>query len=1015
MKLIPAALRGTAFAAVTTLAIAAPAAVAHASPVAAGHAAALPAVASVVRGVRPAALPTAPPAPPQGALKPTGCSGTGTVVCELWAKPGQLVLPGETSPVPIWGFTSTSSAAATAPGPALVVNQGDTVTINVHNGLSRNLSLALPTMTGLAPETAGAPAGGVRAYTFKVGRPGTYLYEAGHTVDGARQAAMGLVGALVVLGNPAGGRPTAYGDAATSYDDDAVMVLTEVDPALNRSADPLSFDMRNYAPKYRLINGKTFPETDPVATDAGRKALLRYVNGGLTPHPMSTLGVDQLVVGQDSRPTANPEGAVTVPLAPGNTVDALVNLPAGQDGRRFMVYESGGQLNNNSQKYGQATAGVSPQQAFGGMMTYLDTNPKPVDGDHVGPVTTVVTATPDPASVLAPVTVTASFTDAQGGNATIDSAEVVVDDLGIAEGTSPIKFVSPSFGTPGDIAGATATIAPEDLQKLTQGRHTLWVRAHDAPGNWGVVNSVTVNLAITGAATTGLTVTPNPTTGLTDLAVSATGDDTAIGGTVTGAEYFLDSAGVNGAGQPLQLNQTGAKVAAETGTIAADQLAGFSEGHHSVLVHTKDSQGLWGPMATVDLVVDRTGPTLLTGAVLPATTNGTTGSPSDPTYLRINASFNDAGGVSSAIAGAEGFLDTPGANGTGLTFLSLDGSFNSATENTYGLVPLSELTRLGEGQHQILVHARDAAGNWGPLTAVTFAVDRTGPTAAALAGTQFANGVVALTANTADNLSGIAAAEWYEGADPGPGFGKPVTVTGTGATTAGLYAKIAGLRTGNHTFAVRVKDAGGNWGKAVSVTVAVNASAFIFADNFDTGNTSAWSTRAGTPQVGPSAAVSNSPALTVTGTTPGYVVDNRPTAQTMQVQFGFAADTYDTNGTVVDLFQGRTGNGVGTGNLALNVQYRRLGGVSQLRVGVATSTGMKYSGWSQLDPAAAVVQVNWSGTAGSATLSINGATSGAVSGVTTYRIESAALGVVATSGTGAVSGTAVIDNYTSNR
>jgi hypothetical protein len=928
---------------------------------------------------------------------------------------GTMILPGMPTGVPIWGFASTATAPATSPGPVLVVDEGNTVTVTVHNRLSQNLSLALPAISGLAPDTTGAPAGADTTYTFTASRPGTYLYEAGHTANGGRQAAMGLVGAMVVRAPAAGGKPSAYGDAGSSYDDEAVMVLTEIDPALNTSADPLTFDLRNVAPRYRLINGKAFPETAPVVTDVGRKVLLRYVNAGLAAHPMTALGVDQLVVGQDSRPTAYPEAAVTVPLAPGNTVDAVVTLPTGPGGRRFMVFEAGGQLNNNGQKYGTVKAGVSPQQAFGGMMTSLDTNPQPISGDHVGPITTRVVVSPDPASALNPVTVTADFTDVPNGNSPIDKAEVVVDDLSVAEGTGT-PFTSTSFGATA-ITGATATLTPADLQKLTQGRHTLWVRAHDSAGNWGVVNSATVNLAVTGAATTGLAVTPNPTAGLADLALSATGDDTAVGGTVTGAEYFIDTAGDNGTGQALTLNRTGATIAAETATIPVGTIGALVEGRHTVLVHTQDSLGLWGPMATIDLIIDRTGPTLLRGAVLPATTNGTNGSPSDPTDLRVNAAFTDpvVSGVNSAISGAEGFIDTAGTNGTGYTFMALDGTFDTATENTYGLVPLSELTRLADGPHQMLVHARDAAGNWGPLTAVAFTVDRAGPIVSAFAGTPDASGVVTLTANATDALSGVAVAEWYEGADPGVGFAKPVTVTATGPTTAGLSATVAGLANGNHTFWVRARDAAGNWGKAVSTTVTVNPAAMIYANTFNAGNADAWSQRVGTVQVGPSAAFSNSPALTVTGRAATYLVDSSPNSEkNLHVQFGFAAGTYDTQGATVDLFQSRTS----TGASVLTVQYQRTKtGVSQLRVGVQTSGGWKYSAWSTVPTSAVILKVDWTAaTSGSATLSVGGAAIGTAAGNTSaYRIKSDALGVVAASGTGAVSGTAAIDNYTSNR
>jgi hypothetical protein len=990
-------LRGPAVVAVSLLTLLVPAA-AHAAP---------PARIPVTFA---AAMPQrlGPPGPPAGVLRQTGCTITGTTAaCDLWAKTGQLVLPGAATPVPIWGFASTSDAPAGIPGPVLVVDQDDKVTVTVHNGLGTALSLAVPAMSGLAPDSTGAAAGGSKTYTFTAGRPGTYVYEAGHTANGARQAMMGLTGALVVRAPAAAGKPSAYGDAGSTYDDEAVLVLSEVDPAFNAAADPLKTDLRSYRPKYRLINGKAFPETDPVATDVGRKVLLRYVNAGVLAHPMTVLGVDQSVVGQNSRPTAYPEGAVTLPLPPGESTDAITTLPGGPDGRRFMLFESGSLLNNAGQKVGAAQVGVSPQQAFGGMMTYLDTNPQAVSGDHVGPTAAKVSAVPSPVSVTTPVTVTADFSDVATGNSPIDRAEVVVDDLSVAEGTG-IAFTTGAFGAPA-VTGATATLGTADLTKLSQGRHTLWVRAHDTAGNWGAVDSVTINLSVTGASTTGLTVSPNPVGGIVDLAVSATGDDSALGGTVSAAEYFVDAAGVNGSGQALTLNAPGTVISAESGTIPAAVVGALPEGRHTILVHTLDSLGLWGPPATVDLIVDRTGPTLLSGAVLPGTTNGNNGSPADPTDLRINAAFTDttAGGVHGGIAAAEGFIDTAGADGSGFTFVALDGSFGQQTENTYALVPLSELTRLADGAHQILVHSRDTAGNWGPLAGVTFTVDRTGPVVTASA--TAAAGVVTLNANATDALSGIARAEFFEGADPGVGFAQPMTVL---APTT-FRATISGLTNGVHTFSVRAQDTAGNWGPVVTATATVTGSTLIFANNFDAG-AGAWSQRVGTVRVAPAAAFGNSPALTVTGRVASYVADNTPVNEaTLHVQFGFAAGTYNTNGAIVDIFQGRNAAGAAV----VNVQYRRTAANgSQLRTGLLSSAGAwVYSAWAAVPATAATVTVDWkSATAGSAALTINGTASGTASGNTSNRkIESAALGVIAS--TGATTGTGAIDNYTSTR
>ncbi|MFJ8577999.1 multicopper oxidase domain-containing protein [Micromonospora sp. NPDC093277] len=949
---------------------------------------------------RASATRTGPPGPPQGTLPQTGCRlAAGTATCDLWAKPGSVVLPGAAAPVPIWGFASTDAAPATLSGPVLVVDRGDQVTVIVHNGLTDNLSLAFPAVTGLAPDRTGAAPGGTRSYTFTASRPGTYLYEAGHTAYGARQVAMGLVGALVVRAPAVGGRPSAYGDTASAYDDEAVLVLTEVDPAFN--AAPRTYDMRAYAPKYRLINGKAFPETDVVATDAGRRVLLRYVAAGLQPHPMTLLGLDQAVVGQDARPAAYPEAAVTLPLQPGQAVDAVVDVPGGPDGRRFALYESGGQLNNAGQRYGTTVTGVSPQQAFGGMLTFLDTNPPPVSGDNVGPAAANVRVAPNPASALNPVTVTADFSDAQTGNSVVDRAEVVIDDLRVAEGTG-VPFTAAGFGTGPTVTGATATIPTALLTALTQGPHTIYVRGHDLAGNWGSVGSTTLNLAVTGAVTTALTLTPNPTAGTGDVTISATGDDGGLGGTVTGAEYFVDSTASNGTGTALTLGSPGAAVTTETGTIPAVVVAALAEGRHTVLVHTRDSFNLWGPYVTADLVVDRTVPTLLSAVVVPAVTNGRIGSASDPNDLRINAAFTDpvGGGVRSTIAAAEGFLDAGGTDGTGFTFLALDGAFNSATENTYGLLPLSELTGRAEGVHQVLVHARDSAGNWGPLTAVTFTLDRTGPVISAVTATPNPTAratSLALRATAIDALSAVTAAEWYEGADPGLGRGRAMTVSGT---TVSATIALNGFSRGNHTLRVRARDAVGNWGTAGSVTVNVDPPNAIFANAFTSG-TSGWSQRVGT--------VSVSSGRLVAGTV-GYVVDTTPAAErTFQARFDLTLGKFNPRTAVVTVYQVRNASG---GALAV-VQYRRNGRVNQFRLGLLRPTGWAYTGWKAAS--GGTIRVGWSSaTAGAATLKVGKTTIGRLTGNTGgYRVESAALGLVARNA--ATTGSLSFDNYASTR
>src|ERR1700674_2578609 len=92
------------------------------------------------------------------------------------------------------------------PGPTLIVTEGDTVTVNLSNGLptsAGNTSILFPGfqvttaggVTGLLTQEA-APGGSV-AYTFTATSPGTRAYYSG--TQGDLQVEMGLYGAIIVL------------------------------------------------------------------------------------------------------------------------------------------------------------------------------------------------------------------------------------------------------------------------------------------------------------------------------------------------------------------------------------------------------------------------------------------------------------------------------------------------------------------------------------------------------------------------------------------------------------------------------------------------------------------------------------------------------------------------------------------------------------------------------------------------------------------------------------------------
>ncbi|QNN51576.1 hypothetical protein [Nocardioides mesophilus] len=201
------------------------------------------------------------------------------------------------------------------------MDQGDTVTVTLHNTLGVKTALFFQGQQLPLDRTGADASTGTRTYTFTASHPGTFLYEAGPVLKSGPadtagtgtqyQTAMGLHGALVV--RPAPGQ--AY-DAGSAYDDEAVLVLSEIDPALNTKASPATFDMRRYVPRYSLINGKAYPDTTAIPSAGGHTVLLRYVNAGVNYHSMGVLGASQTVVGTDGNKLDFPRTYVAQTFGP---------------------------------------------------------------------------------------------------------------------------------------------------------------------------------------------------------------------------------------------------------------------------------------------------------------------------------------------------------------------------------------------------------------------------------------------------------------------------------------------------------------------------------------------------------------------------------------------------------------------------------------------------------------------------------------------------------------------------
>src|SRR6202140_1475618 len=246
----------------------------------------------------------------------------------LTAQPAYLTQPDGQS-VYSWGYgcngspTGYSPRASSGtfcntmqvPGPTLIVTEGQTVTVNLSNGLpaaAGNTSILFPGfvvtatggVTGLLTQEA-AP-GGTVTYTFTAGSPGTRAYYSG--TQGDLQVEMGLYGAIVVLpatvpaactaglpltnpGNNAAAK-TAWGEpdfrlAAAAYDSPKSCYDREYlfqwggrDPRIHNAAlaqityltsctagspgcsGTLSVPTEPYHPAYFLINGRSMPDLD---------------------------------------------------------------------------------------------------------------------------------------------------------------------------------------------------------------------------------------------------------------------------------------------------------------------------------------------------------------------------------------------------------------------------------------------------------------------------------------------------------------------------------------------------------------------------------------------------------------------------------------------------------------------------------------------------------------------------------------------------------------------------------
>jgi FtsP/CotA-like multicopper oxidase with cupredoxin domain len=210
----------------------------------------------------------------------------------MWAPvKGQRVLA--------WTFDGT------VPGPMIQVTAGDHVRITIVNHLPEPTSihwhgLEIPSAQDGVPGVGQQPIQPGKSFTYDFTiqdqDAGTHFYHSHY--DDLRQVSGGLYGAFLVAPRP--------GSAEAKQAIHADVEYTEMISELSG---------------YFVLNGKSFPDTQPILVKHGQTVRLRLINIGEMIHPMHLHGHIFMVRAEGGQPLAQPYAKDTLAIAPGETYD----------------------------------------------------------------------------------------------------------------------------------------------------------------------------------------------------------------------------------------------------------------------------------------------------------------------------------------------------------------------------------------------------------------------------------------------------------------------------------------------------------------------------------------------------------------------------------------------------------------------------------------------------------------------------------------------------------------------
>ncbi|HZC05360.1 MAG TPA: multicopper oxidase domain-containing protein [Ktedonobacterales bacterium] len=194
----------------------------------------------------------------------------------------------------------------TVPGPMIHVTAGDKIRITIVNHLPEATSIhwhgfEVPTDTDGVPPLGQKPIQPGKSYDYSFtildSDAGTHWYHSHY--DDLTQVGGGMYGAFIVDPRP--------GSAQA---------------ALEPKVDVDQVEMISQLSGYYMINGKSFPNTQPIVVSHGQTVRLRLIGADtMFMHPMHLHGHTFNVIATDGHMLTAPYMKDTLPVAPGETYD----------------------------------------------------------------------------------------------------------------------------------------------------------------------------------------------------------------------------------------------------------------------------------------------------------------------------------------------------------------------------------------------------------------------------------------------------------------------------------------------------------------------------------------------------------------------------------------------------------------------------------------------------------------------------------------------------------------------